>query len=98
MILHAAVLSDARFLNLGANDVPQVIQPIKDMLADRRNSVVERGESGVNEFDADVHLLTLSFLSLFIFGTRIKRPYGVSEAHTGYLLLQRMSHSFQPFL
>ena len=42
----------------------------------------------MNKFKANDRLLTLSFPSLFMFGTGIKRPCGVSEADTRHLLLQ----------
>ena len=42
----------------------------------------------MNEFEATNRLLTLSFPSLFMFGSGIKRPCGVSEADTRHMLLQ----------
>ena len=42
----------------------------------------------MNEFEANDCLLTLSFPSLFMFGSGIKRPCGVSEADTRHMLLQ----------
>ena len=40
VILDAVMLSDGSVLNRDGNDVPQVLQSIKEMLADRRNSIV----------------------------------------------------------
>ena len=40
VILDAVMLSDGALLNQDGNDVPQVLQSIKEMLADRRNSIV----------------------------------------------------------
>ena len=88
VILDAVMLSDGALLNRDANDVPQVLQSIKEMLADRRNSLVRREEVAMNEFEANDRLLTLSFPSLFMFGSGIKRPCGVSEADTRHMLLQ----------
>ena len=68
--------------------MPQVFQSIKKMLADRWNNIVRREEVAVNEFEANDRLLTLSFPSLFMFGSGIKRPCGVSEADTRHMLLQ----------
>ena len=93
VIFDAVMLSDGTLLNRDGNNVPQVMQSIKDMLAGRRNSVVQRGKIGVNEFEANNRLLTLSFPSLFMFGTGIKRQCGVSEADTGHLLLQHDNRS-----
>ena len=42
----------------------------------------------MNEFEANDRLLTLSFSSLFMFGSGIKRPCGVSEADTRHVWLQ----------
>ena len=42
----------------------------------------------MNEFEANDRLFTLSFLSLFMFGSGIQRPCGVSEADTRHMLLQ----------
>ena len=42
VILDAVMLSDGSLLNRDRNDVPQVIQSIKEMLADRRNHLVRR--------------------------------------------------------
>ena len=42
----------------------------------------------MNEFEANDRLFTLSFPSLFMFGSGIKRPCGVSEADTRHMLLQ----------
>ena len=88
VILDAVMLSDGALLNRDGNDVPQVLQSIKEMLADRRNSIVRREEVAMNEFEANDLLLTLSFPSLFMFGSGIKRPCGVSEADTRHMLLQ----------
>ena len=88
VILDAVMLSDGALLNRDGNDVPQIPQSIKEMLADRRNSIVRREEVAMNEFEANDHLLTLSFPSLFKFGSGIKRPCGVSEADTRHMLLQ----------
>ena len=40
VILDAVMLSDGALLNRDGNDVPQVLQSIKEMLGDRRNSMV----------------------------------------------------------
>ena len=88
VILDVVMLSDGALLNRDGNDVPQVLQAIKEMLADRRNSIVRQEEVGINEFEANDRLLTLSFPSLFMFGSGIKRPCGVSEADTRHMLLQ----------
>ena len=88
VILDAVMLSDGALLKRDGNDVPQVLQSIKDMLADRRNSMVRREEVGMNEFEANDRLLTFSFPSLFMFGSGIQRPCGVSEADTKHMLLQ----------
>ena len=88
VILDAVMLLDGSLLNRDGNDVPQVLQSIKEMLADRRNSIVRREEVGMNECEANDRLLTLSFPSLFMFGSGIKRPCGVSEADTRHMLLQ----------
>ena len=40
VILDAVMLSDGALLNRDRNDVPQVLQSIREMLADRRNSIV----------------------------------------------------------
>ena len=82
------MLSDGALLNRDGNDVPQVLQSIKEMLADRRTNIVRREEVGMNEFEANDRLLTLSFPSLFMFGGGIKRPCGVSEVDTRHMLLQ----------
>ena len=74
VILDAVMVSDGALLNRDGNDVPQVLQSIKEMLADRRNSIVRRKEVAMNEFEANDRLLTLSFPSLFMFGSGIKRP------------------------
>ena len=88
VILDAVMLSDGALLNRDGNDVPQVLQSIKEMLADRRNSIVRPEEVAMNEFEANDRLLTLSFPSLSMFGSGIKRPCGVSEADTRHMLLQ----------
>ena len=88
VILDVVVLSDGSLLNRDGNDVPQVPQSIKEMLADRRNNIVRREEVAVNDFEANDRLLTLSFPSLFMFGSGIKRPCGVLEADTRHMLLQ----------
>ena len=88
VILDAVMLSDVALLNRDGNYVPQVLQSIKDMLADRRNSIVRREEVGMNEFEANDRLLTLFFPSLFMFGSGIKRPCGASEADTRHMSLQ----------
>ena len=88
VILDAVVLSNGALLNRDGNDVPQVLQSIKEMLADRPNIIVRREEVGMNEFEASDRLLTLSFPLLFMFGSGIKRPCGVSEANTRHMLLQ----------
>ena len=82
-ILDVVMLSDGSLLNRDGNDVPQVLQYIKEMLTDRHNNIVRREEGGTNKFEANDRLLTLSFPSLFMFGSGIKRPYRVSEADTG---------------
>ena len=48
-----------------------------------------------HEFEANDRLLTLSFPSLFMFGTSISRPYGVSGADTRHVLLQHDSRFAQ---
>ena len=63
VILDVVMLSDGSLLNRDGNDVPQVLQSIKEMLADRGNNIVRREEVGVNEFEANDRLLTLSFPS-----------------------------------
>ena len=90
--MDAVMLSDGSVLNRDGNDVPQVFQSIKEMLADRRNSTFRREEVGMNAFEANDRLLTLSFPSLFMFGSGIKRPCGVSEADTRHMLLQYDNH------
>ena len=87
-MLDAVMLSDGALWNRDGNDVPQVLQSIREMLADRRNSIVGREEIGMNEFEANDRPLTLSFLSLFMFGSGMKRPCGTSEADTRHMLLQ----------
>ena len=79
VILDAVMLWDGSLLNRDGNDVRQVLQSIKYMLADRRNNIVRREEVGMK---------TLSFPSLFMFGSGIKRPCGVWEADTRHMLLQ----------
>ena len=74
VILDAVMLSDGSLLNRDGTNVPQVLQSIKDMLADRGNTIVRPEEVGMNEFEANDRLLTLSFRSLFLFGSGIKRP------------------------
>ena len=88
VLLDDVMLSDASLLNRDGNDMPQVLQSINEMLADRGNNIVPRAEVGMNEFQANDRLLTLSFPSLFMFGSGIKRPCGVSEADTRHMLLQ----------
>ena len=88
VISGVVMLSDGSLLNRDGNDVPQVLQSIKEMLADHRNNIVRREEVGMNEFEANDRLLTLSFPSLFMFGTAIKQPCGVSGADTRHMLLQ----------
>ena len=88
VISDVVVLSDGALLNRDGNDVPQVLQSIKEMLAARRSNIVRREEVAMNEFEANDRLLTLSFPSLFMFGSGIKRPCGVSEADTRHMLLQ----------
>ena len=80
------MLSDGSLVNRDGKDVPQVLQSIKEMLADRGNNTVRREEVAVNEFEANDRLLTLSFPSLFMFGSGIKRPCRVYEADTRHML------------
>ena len=87
-ILDVVMLSDRSLLNRDGNDAPQVLLSIKEMLADRRNNIVRREEVGMNEFEANDRLLTLSFPSLFTFGSGIKPPCGVSEADPRHMLLE----------
>ena len=61
MILDAVILLDVTPLNHHGNDVPQLLQSMKDMLADHHNSLVHPWEIGVNKFEANDHLLMLSF-------------------------------------
>ena len=68
--------------------MPQVFQSNHEMLANCRNSLVRREEVGSNTYEAHDRFLTFSFPSLCMFGTAIKRPCGVSEAHTRHMLLQ----------
>ena len=96
VILDAVMLSDGALLNRDGNDVPQVLQSIKEMLADRCNSIVRREEVAMNEFEANDRLLTLSFPSLFMFGSGIKWPCGVSEADTRHMLLQYDNSLLKP--
>ena len=65
VIFDAVMLSDGALLNRDGTDVPQVLQSIKEMLADRRNSIVRREEVGMNELGDHV-LLSHYPLSLMV--------------------------------
>ena len=71
------MLSDGSLLNRDGKDVPQIPKSTKEMLADRCNNIVRREDIGMKEFEANDRLLTLSFPSLFMFGSGIMRPCGV---------------------
>ena len=87
VILDVVMVSNGLLLNGDGNDVPQVLQSIKKMLAHRRNNIGRREEVGMIEFEANDRLLMLSFPSFYMFGSGIKRPSPVSEADTSHMLL-----------
>ena len=86
--LDAVMLSDGSLVGRDGDDCTQVLQSIKELLADKRNSVVGREARAVNEFTANDCLLHLSFPTLFMSGVGITRCYGLGVDDTRHLLLQ----------
>ena len=87
-VLDAVMLSDGSLVGRDGDDCTQVLQSIKELLADKRNTVVGREARAVNEFTANDRLLHLSFPTLFMFGVGITRCYGLGVDDTRHLLLQ----------
>ena len=87
-VLDAVMLSDGSLVGRDGDDCTQVLQSIKELLADKRNTVVGRETRAVNEFTANDRLLHLSFPTLFVFGVGITRCYGLGVDDTRHLLLQ----------
>ena len=87
-VLDAVMLLDGSLVGRDGDDCTKVLQSIKELLADKRNTVVGREARAVNEFTANDRLLHLSFPTLFIFGVGITRCYGLVVDDTHHLLLQ----------
>ena len=87
-VLDAVMLSDGSLVGRDGDDCTQVLQSIKELLADKRNTVVGREARAVNEFTANDRLLHLSFPTLFMFGVGITRCYGLGVDDTRHLLLR----------
>ena len=87
-VLDAVLLSDGSLVGRDGDDCTQVLQSIKEVLADKRNTVVGREARAVNEFTANDRLLHLSFPTLFMFGVSITRCYSLGVDDTCHLLLQ----------
>ena len=82
------MLSDGSLVGRDGDDCTQGFQSIRQLLADKRNTVVGREARAVNEFTADDRLLHLSFPTLFMLRVGITRCYGVGVDDTRHLLLQ----------
>ena len=87
-VLDAVMLSEGSLVGRDGDDCTQVLQSIKELLADKRNTVVGREAGAVNEFTADDRLLHLSFATLLMFAVGITRCYGLGVDDTRHLLLQ----------